>query len=142
MSIYNTRRDRALDDDPAWERIMLTGTSASTHPAPVQSAKSGARMRKASPANYLLPTSIEWLRSLPRQVRPVALATKYARIVNLLAQQWNDHHACCSYFDALLADRRGDRRGFAADVLADIRMLQEYYFYARQAADRGQTLAR
>ena len=137
MSIYGSRRDRVLDNDPAWERIMLAGTAAQSDLSPTQPDQNGARLRKANPAEYLLPASVTWLKSLPPEVRPVALATKYARVVNLLAQQWNDQDACCAYFCTLLADRRGGRKGFPADVRADIRMLQEYYLYARQSAAAG-----
>ena len=140
MSIYESRRNRALNDDPAWERIMLVGSNVRPDPPPGQSVQGGARLRKATPANYLLPASIDWLRSLPREMRPTALATKFARIVNLLAQQWNDDAACYAYFDTLLADRRGNRRGFPADVRSDIRMLQEYFVASRQKAARGMAI--
>ena len=142
MSIYNSRRDRALDNDPAWERIMLAGSSARLHSPAVEPTQSGARLRKANPVDYLLPVSINWLKSLPREVRPIALAIKYARVVNLLVRQWDDHDACSAYFRTLLADRRGGRRGFPADVQADIRMLQEYYLYAGQTPDERLTIVK
>ena len=131
MSTYGSRRDRILDEDP-WERLMLKARSALTKPrsssvASPQPAGEFARLRKADPINYLLPTSLIWLKSLPEEARPIALATRYARIVNTLAQHWNDHPACGAYFDALLVDRRGNRQGFPPAVLADIRILLEYF---------------
>ena len=66
-----------------------------------------------------MPLSVKWLKGLPREVRPLALATKYARIINLLAQHWNDHDACCAYLRTFLADRRGGRRGFRPEVRSD-----------------------
>ena len=89
-----------------------------------------AGLRKADPVNYLLPVSKRWLDSLPREVRPLSLATKYARIVNLLAQHWNDHDACATFFGHLLFDRRGNRQGFPVAVKSDIRLLQEYFLHS------------
>ena len=132
MATYGSRRDRDLDNDPHWERLMLKMLSGPTKPRSAQvvspkPAEEFARLRRADPVNYLLPTSLKWLRSLPEEARPVALATRYARIVNTLAQQWNDHPACSAYFAALLVDRRGNRQGFPPAVQADIRILLEYF---------------
>ena len=132
MSTYGPRHDRVSDNDPHWERLMLMVRSARAKPRSAQvvspqPAEEFARLRKADPANYLFPTSLKWLKSLPEEARPVALATRYARIVNNLAHQWNDHDACGAYFDALLVDRRGNRQGFPPAVQADIRILLEYF---------------
>ena len=152
MAMYGSRRDRSLDDDPNWERLMLKGIDPPRPPRPAhvtepqpahfngpqpahfngpEPAQDVARLRKASPVNSLLPTSLKWLKSVPEQARPVALATRYARIVNALAHQWNDDEACRAYFDGLLVDRRGNRQGFPAAVQADIRILQEYFLHSR-----------
>ncbi len=136
MSTYGSRRDRVLDNDPHWERLLLKGLSAPTKPrsAPVvspQPVEELARLRKADPANYLLPTSLKWLKTLPDEARPVSLATRYARIVNTLAQQWNDPPACGAYFAALLVDRRGNRQGFPPAVQTDLRILLEYFIRSR-----------
>jgi len=126
MSIYGTRRDRALSDDSAWELLLQKAVDAPPPPRapPVQD---GARLRKAKPADHLLPMSLKWLRNLPPTVRPVALATKYARIINVLAHQWNDRVACDAYFASLLIDRRGARKGFTDDVRSDLEMLLDYF---------------
>ena len=132
MSTYGSRRDRVLENDPHWERLMLKVQSAPTKPrstevVSAQPAEEVARLRKADPVNYLLPTGLKWLKSVPEEARPIALATRYARIVNILAQQWNDPPACGAYFDALLVDRRGNRQGFPPAVQTDIRILFEYF---------------
>ena len=111
---------------------MLKVLSAPTKPRSAQvvspqPVEEVARLRKADPVNYLLPTSLKWLKSLPEDARPVALATRYARIANILAQQWNDPPACGAYFDSLLVDRRGNRQGFPPAVQADIRILLDYF---------------
>jgi hypothetical protein len=79
------------------------------------------------PADYALPMSLEWIRSLPEGRRPLALASKYPRIVNVLALLWGDPAACKKYFDDLLVDHRGKRKGFPADVHRDLRMLRDHY---------------
>lgn len=95
------------------------------------------QLRKTRPVDYLLPASLRWFKSLPQEVRPVALARRYARIVNLVAQQWNDYDACRGYFDELLNDRRGNRQGFPADAESDLRRLLDYFVRLRLAADGG-----
>jgi hypothetical protein len=129
MSIYHTRKKPAPDAEPqpggpgARKRYAaLEIVETSDLPAPYL-----ARLRKATPVEYVLPASRAWLEGLPAQVRPVALATKYARIVNLLAQQWGDFNACDAYFDELLKGRRGKRAGFPADVHREIRTLRDHF---------------
>lgn len=134
MPNYGLRRDRLLYDDPQWERLMQKAVSATRKPQPVheptaQPVQDVAGLRKADPVNYLLPASNRWLVSLPREVQPQALATQYPRIVNLLAQHWDDRQACAAFFGHLLLDHRGNRQGFPVAVKSDIRMLQEYFLH-------------
>ena len=84
-------------------------------------------MRKAEPADYLLPKSVQWLTSLPYAVRPFALANRYPRIANVLALDWSRPNSCRAYFVGLLADGRGHRQGFPTDVDRDLRRLCDYY---------------
>jgi hypothetical protein len=132
MSIYGRRHDRLLDNDPQWERLMQKAVSAAHKQQPMheptpQPAQDVAGLRKADPVNFLLPASKRWLTSLPREVQPLALATQYPRIVNLLAQHWDDREACVAFFRQLLLDHRGNRQGFPVAVKSDIQMLQEYF---------------
>jgi hypothetical protein len=129
-----------MHDDPHWERTLRQAASAPRQPHPAQHtspqpAQDPAGLRKADPVNYLLPASSLWLASLPREVRPLALVTKYPRIVNLLAQDWNDHEACAAYFGHLLVDHRGNRQGFPIAVKSDIRILQEYFMHSATMVD-------
>jgi hypothetical protein len=135
MSSYVIRRHRLLDDTPQWDHLVQTTVGVPRQPQPVrekapQPVPSVAALRKADPVNYLLPASKRWLMSLPREVRPLALATKYPRIVNLLAQQWNDHDACVAFFGHLLVDHRGNRQGFPVAVKSDVRIIQEYFLHS------------
>ena len=77
--------------------------------------------------NYMLRMSIVWLRTLPRDVRPMVLVKQYPRIANSIALRWNRADACRAYFIDLLVDRRGTRKGFPADVHGDLTTLRDYY---------------
>jgi hypothetical protein len=81
-----------------------------------ETAEDWVRVRKAQPLDRLMPASVRWIANLPVEFRPVALAAKYPRIVNLIAWQWHDHKACCAYLDELLAGRRPGRRGFPTEI--------------------------
>ena len=122
----------SLDGSPQWEGTLRKADTGPGQPRPghditPQPAQKVAGLRKADPVNYLLPATNRWVNSLPCEVRPIALATKYPRIVNLLAQHWNDHDACATYFGHLLFDDRGNRQGFPVAVKCDIKILQEYF---------------
>ena len=53
-----------------------------------------SELRKAKPAEHLLPLSERFLDQLPPEVFPGALATHYARIVNVIALHWHDRGGC------------------------------------------------
>jgi hypothetical protein len=117
-------RDRSLDNDLAWERVLQKGHAPRSEP---QSDDDWARLRRANPFNGLLPASREWIGTLPGPLKPNALATQYPRIVNLVAQHWSDPAACGAYLDELVNGGRPNRRGFPGDVHRDILGLREYF---------------
>ena len=80
-------------------------------------------LRKAEPANVVLPRTKEWADALPPQVRPNALMNRYARIANLLAASWGYPRLSDTYMESLLIDNRGGRRGFPPEILAELRAL-------------------
>lgn len=97
-------------------------------PEPMQAdveQKAYEHLRKGTPANTLLVRTREWAARLPADVRPEALLRDYARIANLIALAWDDSIAFNSYMDSLLTDRRGNRRGFPADVQKELSLLAE-----------------
>ena len=136
MSIYHARRKQpaaAKQPGPTLatgDAVALNSPGSDQTPSP-----SMAWLRKARPADFMLPATIKWFEALPAEVRPVALAEKYARIANLLAQQWNDDKACRAYFDDLLMGRRSKRRGFPVNVRRELWLLREYYQRTRMATD-------
>ena len=131
-SIYNARFSRPFNDEVVTRSPDYGGArEPSLLPAvPQDSSKGWSLLRKVQPVNYMLPTSIAWLRALPEDVRPMALVTKYPRIANAIALEWDRPATCRAYFVALLVDHRGTRKGFPADVHRDLTTLRDYY-YAR-----------
>ena len=131
MSIY--RQKRWYDADGIDNPPARGGTVAPAN-APLGDASGGSRdwsrYRKAQPAEHLLPLGKTWLDALPSDVFPAALATQYARIVNLIASEWNRAGTHPAFFDELLIDRRGGRRGFPAPVKRDLEKLRDYWYTA------------
>lgn len=127
MSIYGGRRGWSdLNDvvqpiprprmaEPQAARVLASTTDWSS-------------VRKARPADYLLPQSEKWFDALPPEVAPCALASQFPRIVNLIAAQWNDHLNTPELFEELLGDRRGGRAGFPPAVRRDLLNLQEFWY--------------
>ena len=85
-------------------------------------------VRKARPAEHLLPLTEKWFDGFPPEKAPCALASQYPRICNLIAVHWNDHRGAPELFEDLLTDRRGGRAGFPPAVRRDLVMVQEYWY--------------
>jgi hypothetical protein len=129
MSIYQTRNKRPTSDDASQADTRDSASSAAFRPQNGQGlALDWSSRRKAEPVNRLLPASREWLGSLPADVQPMLLAAQYPRIVNLLAMEWANPTICRVYLAHLLADQRGDRKGFPADVQRDLVTLRDYFY--------------
>ena len=90
-----------------------------------------ARQRRASPVAVLLPSTRKWLDALPRRVQPHSLCESYPRVANLIAATWEDTESLRIYFDELLIDRRGGRKGFPPDVSNDLRTLRSHVAYVQ-----------
>ena len=97
-------------------------------PSALTSTTDWSSVRKAKPADYLLPQSEKWFDALPQQVAPCALASQFPRIVNLIVAQWDDHRGAPQLFEDLLGDRRGGRAGFPPAVRRDLLRLQEFWY--------------
>ncbi len=91
--------------------------------------------RKANPCEELLTTTARWYASLPLDVQPEVLRARFPRIANGLAAAWHDRDTTTRYFDDLLTDRRGGRRGFPAEVLEELHTLQTFYEALNPAPD-------
>ncbi|HWI10990.1 MAG TPA: hypothetical protein VNU48_06645 [Burkholderiaceae bacterium] len=65
-----------------------------------------------------------WLAELPEDFRPAALAERYPRIANRLAQLWRDPGLTEHLLDELVLPRRPGRQGFPPEVMVDLQSLQ------------------
>jgi hypothetical protein len=129
VSIYGRRQGwNDLNDvvQPASPQRALSPAAASA--SALTSTIDWSGVRKAKPADYLLPQSEKWFDALPQQVTPCALASQFPRIVNLIVAQWNDHRGAPQLFEELLGDRRGGRAGFPPAVRRDLLRLQEFWY--------------
>ena len=84
-------------------------------------------LRKARPLETLLPRTGAWIATLPADSQPLALAKQFARVANHLCAIWHHPNECRQYFDDLLIDRRGGRKGFPADVMNDLLRLRRLH---------------
>jgi len=132
MSIYG-RRKGVMDFD----RVPGAAETPAASDSATRSRNSDAGndefvpMRRSQPMEQLLPVAEQWLNRLPPNVSANALTTQFPRIANFLATQWVDRQACARYFDELLADRRGGRRGFPPAVHHDLVTLRDFWYSGR-----------
>ena len=90
------------------------------------SSSEPANRRRLQPINQQLPATTKWVAALPAEVQPLALLQKIPRIANTLARLWRDPIELQLYFDDLLVDRRGGRRGFPPEIHSELIILREY----------------
>jgi hypothetical protein len=137
MSIYKPAFERVVSDNDVTHTVRPTAAPKPPSQPKLDDAVSPelVRLRKAKPADHLMPMCVKWLSSLPEQVRPIALTNQYPRIANLLALNWSESALCRRYLDDLLIDHlRGDRQGFPLDVHRELETLQDYYDSQHPAA--------
>ena len=83
--------------------------------------------RRSGGTEPLAAETVKWLAGLPSNVRPKLLPIQFARIANALARKWASVDACLAYFDDLLIDRRGNRRGFPIGIVIELAALKNYF---------------
>ena len=69
---------------------------------------------------------IDWLMALPPSLRPDQLSRRFPRIINGLAEVWDDPDACHALFARLLEDGRRGREGFPAEVHDELLALRAW----------------
>jgi hypothetical protein len=83
----------------------------------------------------LIPHAQRWLQRLPPEQRPTRLVLAFPRIANRLSLLWPSASLIDGYFDDLLTDKRGGRRGFPEDIGEEIARLQDYRLQSGDLAD-------
>jgi hypothetical protein len=99
---------------------------AKQEPPASDSSDAYKHLRKNAPANIPLPRTQKWFDGLPPPVRPVALMRHFARVANLIAAAWDDLDHFEGYMESLLTDKRGRRKGFPPEVIAELTSLDVY----------------
>jgi len=90
----------------------------------------GPAARRAVEAgdDVLRERAVKWLAALPADLRPMATAGHYPRIVNRMDELWSQCEYTRLHFQSLLVDRREGRKGFPLEVRRELEALQNYYF--------------
>jgi hypothetical protein len=99
--------------------------------APASSATSdfqAVRHVNGADDHVLHDRAIKWLATLPADLRTIATARQYPRIVNRIADLWGHCEYTRLHFQSLLLDRRGGREGFPPEVRTELEALQHHYF--------------
>jgi hypothetical protein len=131
MSISSSSGKRPVAPNVVRKGVVHAGESVSVHlpsSSPLESPQAAPRRQNTTTVNRLLSSTIDWLAALPPNVRPLALATKYPRVVNRIAQEWREPSAWRKDFDDLVYDKRGTRQGFPPDVYVELLSLRDYYY--------------
>ena len=104
MSIYSGSRRGWKDLNDVVQPIakphadlVAANTSSAMHDV----ERLDAAVRKARPAEHLLPLTEKWFDGFPPDRAPCALASQYPRICNLIAVLWNDHRGAPELFEDL-----------------------------------------
>ncbi|HEY2929045.1 hypothetical protein [Piscinibacter sp.] len=82
------------------------------------------RRRKPVPSDRALTgVALDWLIHLPPAVRPRNLSERYPRVVNAIAERWDNVERSLVMLEDLIVDHRGGRKGFTPEVDAELRAL-------------------
>jgi hypothetical protein len=84
------------------------------------------RRRPTSADKALTGRTLEWLMMMPPSQRPHATCERYPRIVNRIAENWNQASDRRATLESLLRDDRGNRQGLPADVRREIETLLKH----------------
>ena len=118
------------------ERATGEGPGDVPASAPARPPRRGGPASRRGPRQSLTPASRRLVIALGRAGLSIpALAGRFPHVVNRLSECWSAPARVVDVLDELLVDRRGGRRGFPADALAELLTLREAV--ARRPAARG-----
>lgn len=115
--------------DPFDQDVTAPGSSGATATMPRKAASGHAHLRKSNPVREVTPSTRMWLGKLPQDVRPINLIGQYPRVVNRIAEAWSSPAAFGELSTDLLFDFRGNRAGFPAEVVRELRALRHHFYW-------------
>ena len=108
---------RALDELPAGLQAMQQATPHYWD----------HRRRGALPSDRALTgTAMDWIVASPPTSRPHTTCEQFPRVANASADSWEDVPLCTRMLEHMLHDYRGGRRGFPANVQAELSTLMQH----------------
>src|SRR5256885_12743254 len=75
----------------------------------------------------LSPAGEALLAYIEESARPKEVAAAFPRILNRMAKLWKMPREMDRYFEELLADTRGNRKGFPLNILMELSTPRDYY---------------
>lgn len=105
-----------------WNHAHFRQASASS----IKPAEITSRTSKRF-VELILPETVKWAHSIPLELRPSALVTKFPRIANAMANAWRQPKLFNMLVCQLMQGARGARQGFPFDVLQDLAHLREHF---------------
>ncbi len=130
MSIYSVLRPKEVADQAVTSRFARNAAVTRLPTLPGKAGSEFSQMRKQAPVNIVLPTGRRWMEMLPPEVRPVRLAERYARLVNLISYEWSNPATFGKLLAELLIDGRGGRIGFPDEIVRELHVLRDHYYRA------------
>ena len=91
------------------------------------------------PSETLLPSTVQWISTLPSDVQPTTIAKTFPGIANALAVHWTGRDALASYVKQLMVNNQTVRR-HPIRVARELRALRSYH--ATVHRDRDNDLGR
>jgi hypothetical protein len=136
MSTYRSLYPSLTEDlqGEAHPRTREPSPRQSQAKQPSEAQGTHEHLRKGTPANIPLPRTLKWADELPPRVKPFALMRHFPRIANMIAAAWDDLVQFETYMNSLLTDKRGARKGFPTDVIAELGALDIYRHTVRESA--------
>lgn len=109
--------------------MTAPGEGADSRSAEERPQRAPAGFSRRAPAREisLSRRAVAWLAELPANVRPGELPIRFAHVANNLAAVWYERDRCADYFDSLMRDRRGGRRGFPPRVAFELTVLKRHF---------------
>lgn len=117
-----------LTDIDEARRILDTESISQFDVATIVSPDHWKKLRRPKVASdrALTGVAIDWLTALPAALRPHVLSREFPRIVNSLAEVWDDPEQCQAAFQGLLCSGRKGRQGFSDAVRDELVALQDW----------------